>query len=42
MDIIGQENVSLLVLLPLFFGNKNYFTFTDNKTKSFSAVKFSP
>lgn len=41
MGIIGEENVSLLVFLSLFFGNKNYFTCTHNKIRFFSAVKFS-
>lgn len=42
MDIIGGENVSLLVSLSLFFRNKNHVTFVHNKTRSLSAVKFSP
>lgn len=41
-SIIRLENVHLLILFSLVFGNKNYFTFTHNKARSCSAVKFSP
>lgn len=48
-NIIRQENVCLLILFSLVYGNKNYLTlqlfynyFTHNRARSCSAVKFSP
>lgn len=42
VDVIGGENVSLLVSMSLFLRSKNHIAFPRHKPISFSDVKFLP